>query len=62
MGFLSKAFKRVKKQIIDRQPSIGSIRTPDNFVAPTPIIDYLPGRRPQRGGFFGGFGNLGDDG
>ena len=60
MGFLSKAFKRVKKQIIDRQPSIGSIRTPDNFVAPTPIIDYLPGRRPQRGGFFGGFGNLGE--
>ena len=35
MGFLSKAFKRVKKQI---QPSIGSIRTPDNFVLP-PLMD-----------------------
>ena len=60
MGFLSNIRNKVKKQIIDRQPSIGSIRTPDNFVAPTPIIDYLPGRRPQRGGFFGGFGNLGE--
>ena len=36
MGFLSKIRNRVKKQI---QPSIGSIRTPDNFVAPPPPMD-----------------------
>jgi len=36
MGFLSKIRNRVKKQI---QPSIGSIRTPDNFVPPPPPMD-----------------------
>ena len=49
MGFLSKAFKRVKKQI---QPSIGSIRTPDNFVAPRAMDEDRmirgPGLNPRK--------------
>jgi hypothetical protein len=49
MGFFNKLRKKVRGQIAPVMPMApvkGSIRTPDNFVAPTPIIDYLPGRRP----------------
>ena len=60
MGFLSKIRNRVKKQI---QPSIGSIRTPDNFVAPPPPMDLDrimrgPGLNPRKK--FMGPGMIGD--
>ncbi len=49
MGFLSNIRNRVKKQI---QPSIGSIRTPDNFVPPPPMdLDRImrgPGLNPRK--------------
>jgi D-ribose pyranose/furanose isomerase RbsD len=55
MGFLNKAFRKVKKQI---QPGnmIARDMGPGNMLR-RPSLDFLEGRMPKRGG---GFGNLGE--
>jgi hypothetical protein len=55
MGFLNKAFRKVKKQI---QPGnmIARDMGPGNMPR-RPSLDFLEGRMPRRGG---GFGNLGE--